>query len=299
MHALVTGTSGLLGRALVASLTGDGHRVTRLVRSESGEGTVIWDPESGIPDPGQIEGLDGAVHLAGESIARGRWTAAKKARIRDSRVRGTSLLCEALASLRTPPLVLVSASATGFYGDRGNERLHEESPSGSGFLPDVCREWEDATQPAVRNHIRVVNLRFGVVLSARGGALARMLLPFRLGLGGIVGNGRQYMSWISLEDAVGVIRFALESAALKGPVNTVSPNPVTNREFTKALGTALRRPTLFPMPAFAARLVFGELADALLLSSARVEPLKLTRAGYPFRHPELQSALAHLLGQRG
>jgi uncharacterized protein (TIGR01777 family) len=239
-----------------------------------------------------------AVHLAGESIATGRWTAARKARILESRAKGTRLLAEALAGLEPRPKVLVSASAIGYYGDRGDEALTEDSGSGSAFfLSNVCRQWESATEPAADAGIRVANLRFGVILSAGGGALPRLLTPFRLGVGGTLGSGKQFMSWIAVDDAVGAILHALTTKALRGPVNAVSPQPVTNREFTKALGRVLGRPTLFPMPAFAARLAFGQMADELLLCSQRVEPAKLLASDYQFRFPDLEGALRHLLGK--
>jgi hypothetical protein len=236
------------------------------------------------------------VHLAGDNIASGRWTAAKKASIRNSRVQGTTVLCEALAQLVKPPKVLLSASAIGYYGDRGATTLREESPPGTGFLAEVCQAWEAATAPAVQRGIRVVYLRFGMVLSAAGGALAKMLTPFRLGLGGVVGTGKQYMSWIALDDVLGVIPHALSTETLHGPVNVVAPQAVTNQEFTTALGQVLRRPTKLPMPAFAARLLFGEMADALLLASTRVAPVRLLASGYTFHYPELEEALQHLLG---
>ena len=237
------------------------------------------------------------MHLAGENIAVRRWTPAQKARIRDSRVQGTRLLAQSLARLQQPPTVMVCASAIGFYGDRGEELLTEGSAPGSGFLTDTCRAWEAAAQPASEKDIRVVNLRLGVVLSPGGGALAKMLLPFRLGVGGKIGSGRQYMSWIEIDDVVGVIHYALTTDELRGPVNAVAPNPVTNREFTKTLGRVLSRPTIFPMPAFAARLAFGEMADELLLASTRVKPARLQNSGYYFRHPRLEDALRHLLGK--
>ena len=298
LHVLVSGASGLIGSALVPFLTTGGHRVTRLVRSPpAGEGAVFWDPAARRLDPAALEGADAVVHLAGEPIARGRWTDAKKARIRDSRIQGTELLAEALARLDRPPRVLVSASAVGYYGDRGAELLRETSPPGTGFLAGVCRDWEAATRAAAAKGIRVATLRFGIVLSPAGGALARMLPPFRLGVGGRIGGGRQYMSWIAVDDAVGAIHHALMTDDLEGPVNVVAPQAVTNREFTRTLGRVLRRPTIFPVPAFAARLAFGELADALLLASARVEPARLLAAGYRFRHPDLEDALRHLLGR--
>jgi hypothetical protein len=297
MKVLVTGSSGLVGSALVTQLASDGHTVTRLVRSKrgAGEGQVLWDPEARAIDSASLEGLDAVVHLAGESIAAGRWTAARKARILESRVKGTSLLAETLAGLRERPKVLVSASAVGYYGDRGEEALREESASGSGFLAGVCRQWEAAAAPAAQSGIRVVHPRFAMILSTAGGALQRLLLPFRLGLGGRLGSGRQFMSWIALDDAVGAICHALTHDDLQGPVNTASPTPVRNREFTTTLGRVLRRPTVFPLPAFAARLAFGQMADELLLASQRVEPAKLLAGGYQFGFPDLESALRHLL----
>ena len=298
MKVLVSGSHGLIGTALVKALAGDADEVTRLSRKPSpGEGPeIVWDQESNRLDPSSTGGFDAVVHLAGENIASGRWTGERKKRIRESRVKGTRLLAEVLARVARPPRVLVGASAIGYYGDRGEESLREESASGQGFLPELCREWEAATEPAAGKGIRVVRLRFGVVLSPEGGALAKMLPPFRMGAGGILGDGRQYVSWISLDDAIGAIRHTIQIEALKGPVNVVAPAPVTNREFTATLGKVLSRPTLIPMPAFAARLAFGEMADALLLSSARVEPRRLLDSGYSFRHPDLESALRHLLG---
>ena len=298
MNILVTGASGLIGSALVSALTAAGHGVTRLVRSQpkSGEKAVRWDPMAGTIDPRAFEGVDAVVHLAGENIAA-RWTPAQKVKIRDSRVKGTQVLSEALARLASPPKVLVSASAIGYYGDRGTEILTEDSAPGAGFLAEVCRAWEAATEPARQHGMRVVRLRFGIVLSAAGGALPKMLPPFRLGLGGVLGSGQQYMSWIALDDAVGAIQHAVVTDALQGPVNAVAPQAVTNQEFTKTLGKVLGRPTVFPLPAFAARLMFGEMADELLLASARVQPAKLLASGFSFRYPELESALRHLLGQ--
>jgi uncharacterized protein (TIGR01777 family) len=299
MRVLITGASGLVGRALVASLVADGHEVTRLVRGRAGaSGEVSWDPEAGRIDAAALEGHDAAVHLAGESIAEGRWTDEKKRRIRESRVKGTRLLAETLAGLTRKPEVLVSASAVGFYGDRGAEVLTEESASGEDFLSEVCREWEKSSLAASRAGVRVVHVRFGIILSAEGGALAKMLTPFKLGVGGRVGDGRQYMSWVDLADAVGAVRHAINDKSLRGPVNVVAPRAATNEEFTRALGRALGRPTILPLPAFAARLAFGEMADALLLSGQRVEPARLNSSGYQFKYPDLDASLRHALGTR-
>ncbi len=291
MKILVSGSSGFVGAAVVLALTRQGHDVRRLVRREPRTDTEIgWDPEAGRLDAALLEGFDGVVSLAGENVA-GRWTAPKKARIRDSRVRGTRLLAETLARLKSPPRVLVSASAVGCYGSRGEEVLTEESGPGAGFLAQVCREWEAAADAAARTGLRVAKLRLGVVLDPSGGALKQMLLPFRLGLGGPIGDGRQYMSWISLEDAAGVFQAALEKDPFSGVINAVAPEPVTNAAFTKALGRALSRPTVFPLPAFAARLALGQMAEEMLLSSARVVPARLKSLGYAFRRPTLASAL--------
>jgi uncharacterized protein (TIGR01777 family) len=299
MKILVTGASGLVGSALVPYLSAKGDEVVRLVRSapKPGAAEIEWDTEKGITDPARLEGLDAVVHLAGENISNGRWTDEKKARIRESRVKGTRVLSEALAQLVEPPRSFISASAIGFYGSRGREVLNEQSASGDDFLAEVCREWELATRPAAVRGMRVANLRFGVILSEQGGALAKMLTPFKLGVGGKVGSGEQYMSWITLDDTLGAIYHALTHEDVHGPVNVVAPNPVTNREFTKRLGEALSRPTLLPAPAFALRLAFGEMADALLLSSMRVEPLRLKESGFVFQYPELKEALSHILGK--
>jgi hypothetical protein len=245
-------------------------------------------------DTSALSGADAIVHLAGENIASGRWTAARKERIRDSRVNGTRLIAESIARMDRPPQVLISASAIGYYGDCGRELLREESPAGAGFLAEVCRQWEAATDAATRKGVRVVHLRTGIVLSAKGGAMGKMLLPFKLGLGGKIGSGDQYWSWISLDDVSGAIVHCIQAAGLHGPVNIVSPSPVTNFEFTKTLGRVLGRPTVFPIPAFAARLALGEMADPLLLASARVEPAKLLASRFVFRHRELEPTLRYL-----
>ena len=296
MQIAITGASGLVGSTLVPLLTTGGHQVTKLVRREAAEGEATWDPE-GEFDAAALDGIDAVVHLAGENIAASRWSEKVKDKIRSSRVQGTRVLCEGLAKMQNPPKVLVCASAIGFYGDRCDEELNEESANGTGFLADVAQEWEAATQPARDAGIRVVNLRFGVILSPKDGALAKMLLPFKLGGGGRVGSGKQYWSWISIDDAAGAVHHALMTDSLSGPVNAVAPNPVTNGEFTKTLGRVLNRPTILPLPAFAARLALGEMADALLLASIRVEPKELRRSGYEFRQPTLESALRHLLGR--
>jgi uncharacterized protein (TIGR01777 family) len=297
MRTLVTGSTGLVGSALVAALRNKGYQVVRAVRREPvNTDEVLWNPEEGKLDAAQLSGVDAVVHLAGESIADGRWSEEKKRRIRESRVKGTRLLSETLAKLNPKPRVLVSASAIGFYGNRGAEILTEESSAGNDFLADVCREWEAATAPAGESGIRTVNLRIGIVLSPKGGALGKMLTPFKLGIGGRVGSGEQFMSWIALDDVVGIIEHALTNESLSGPVNTVAPNPVTNAEFTKKLGAAISRPTIFPIPAFALRLAFGgEMADSTLLSSARVEPQRLKPSGYKFLYPTLDEALRHVL----
>jgi uncharacterized protein len=299
MKVLVSGASGLIGSALVPLLTARGHEVVRLVRRqpEPDEAAVGWDPEHGLLEASRLEGLDAVVHLAGEGIAEGRWTAERKSRIRRSRVQATRSLAETLAGLRQPPRVLVSASAIGVYGDRGDEELHETSPPGDGFLAEVGRDWEAATEPAAAAGIRVVLSRFGIVLSRKGGALAKMLLPFRLGVGGRIGSGAQWMSWVALDDAIAAVLHALATASLAGPLNVVSPHPVTNAELARTLGRVLGRPALAPLPAFAVRLVLGEMGDALLLSSQRVKADRLLSSGYEFRHSRLEPALRHLLGR--
>jgi len=299
MKILVSGSHGLVGKALIRSLTDDSHEVVRLVRRERifGDPEVEWHPNQGRIDAQHLEGFDAVVHLAGENIASGRWTGEKKRAIRESRVKGTTLLSESLARLSRPPSVFLSASAIGYYGDRGDEPVTEESMPGEGFLADVCVEWEKATQRAAEKGIRTVCTRFGIILDAKEGALAKLLFPFRMGIGGRIGDGKQWMSWIALDDVVNGLKFLIEDKATRGPVNFVAPNPVTNAEFTKTLGQVLSRPTLFPVPAFAARLAFGEMADALLLASQKVEPNVLEERGFPFYWPTLEPALRHLLGR--
>ncbi len=293
----VSGSTGLIGGALVASLRADGHRVKCLVRRQprDGQDEIFWDPVTYKIDKDALVGVDAVVHLAGANVASRRWTRAQKKRIRVSRIEGTRLLCGSLAWLENKPRTLVSASAIGFYGDRADELLDEQSEPGDGFLSEVCHAWERATEPATDVGIRTVNLRIGVVLSPEGGALKKMLTPFRLGLGGVIGSGLQYVSWIALCDVVGAVRHALATPSLSGPVNAVSPRAISNRELTKTLGRVLRRPTLFPMPALAARIVFGQMGKELLLSSTRVRPARLNETGYQFQHPELDGALRHLL----
>lgn len=295
MKVLVTGSSGLIGSALTTSLEADGHTVVRLPRKPASAGAPYWDPGKGIIALAGVGDIEAVVHLAGDNISQGRWTAQKKARILDSRVIGTRLLAEHFAASGNKPKVFVSASAIGVYGHRGDELLDETSPPGTGFLADVGRQCEAATAMATQAGIRVVHARFGIVLSAEGGALGEMLPPFRMGLGGVLGSGNQYLSWVGIVDVVRMIRHAIATESLHGPVNLVAPKPVTNREFTQALGRALRRPTWLAMPAFAARLAFGEMADEALLSSIRVLPRKMLDSGYEFLHPDLASALEDLL----
>lgn len=291
LQVAVTGASGFVGRAVVASLRKDGHRVLSLVRRPTPGDTATWDPATGAIDRDALEGLDAVVHLAGEDISHGRWTADKKRRIRQSRVAGTSLLAGALATQTHRPAVLVSTSAVGIYGDRGDEVLTESSPAGVGFLADVGTAWEAATTPAAAAGIRVACLRFGIVLDPAGGALERMLLPFRLGVGGPLGSGRQWVSWLTRAELVRIIRFAIATPTLTGPVNAVSPSPVTFAELAQTLGQVLRRPALLPVPPFALRLLFGEMADGMLLASQRCLPEALLAAGYQFQSPDLGAAL--------
>ena len=291
---LVSGTSGPIGAALLPALREHDWQVTRLVRGKAGgSDEITWDPLQPLR-PQAVSGFDAVIHLAGESIV-GRWTEAKKRRIRDSRVQGTRHLAEALAETEPRPQVLITASAIGFYGDRGEESLREDSLPGKGFLPEVCREWEGAAQPAEDAGIRTAQVRFGLVLTPSGGALGKMLTPFRMGVGGNIGNGRQWWTWIDVRDLVAAIQFVINDVNLGGAINFVGPNPVRNAEFTRTLASVLSRPAIFPVPAFAARLAFGQMADELLLSSQKVEPAKLLAEGYPFRHAELKAALTDLL----
>lgn len=297
MNIAVSGSHGFIGSALVASLQAAEHQVMPLVRGRSPvKGGIAWSAEAAYVDTAKLEGMDAVVHLAGEPIP-GRWTPPKKARILESRYKGTRLIAEAISHLANPLKVFVCASAIGYYGDRGDEVLREESPSGGGFLAQVCREWEAATEPAAKKGIRVVNLRIGIVLGAGGGALAQMLLPFRMGVGGRIGSGTQYMSWIALDDLVGIVHHVLTTESVRGPVNAVAPNPVTNAEFTKTLGKVLSRPTIFPLPAFVVKLAFGQMGEEALLGSQRVEPARLKASAYKFRSPELEGTLRRAAGK--
>ncbi len=294
---LVTGASGLIGRRLVASLERDGRRVLRAVRRDVQDPAreVRWDPQQGQIDRDKLSGVDGVVHLAGANVAGKRWIPAYKQLLLDSRVQGATLISDTIASLDPQPKVFACASAIGYYGDRGDQLLDESSACGNEFLSEMCLQWEQACQPARDAGVRVANMRIGVVLSPEGGALAKMLTPFKLGGGGVLGSGRQYFSWISLDDVVRAIEQVLSHEQLAGPVNLVAPTPVTNRELTTTLGKVLSRPTIFPMPAFAARLLFGEMADSLLLASTRVVPTALVKSGFDFLHADLESALRHVL----
>src|SRR6202167_2583640 len=291
---LVSGVSGPIGAALLPSLKTSGWSVVRLVRgAATGDGQIAWDPAVPLA-PQAVSGFDAVIHLAGESIF-GRWTAGKKRKIRESRVVGTLNLAQALARAEEKPRVFICGSAIGYYGNRGEELLSEESAPGTGFLAEVCQEWEEATTPAVQADIRTAHIRTGIVLSPKGGALKAMLLPFKLGLGGRTGDGQQWMSWIDVRDIVGAIHHILKNDLMQGPVNMVAPRPVTNAEFARTLAGVLSRPALLPMPAFAAKLVFGEMGEELLLGSQKVEPGKLISSVYPFRYRELRVSLEGLL----
>jgi len=293
----ITGASGMVGQALTTVLAAAGHNPVSITRKASGSepDSIIWDPASGLKDPARLATVDTVVHLAGENIAAGRWTAALKDRIRRSRVEGTRSLVKSIASISHRPTTFVCASAIGFYGERGDTVLDEDAVAGKGFLAEVCREWEREAEAATELGLRVVKVRIGVVLSPKGGALAKMLLPFKLGVGGIIGSGKQYWSWIGLHDLVRIIAFCVEHDSIRGAVNAVSPNSMTNYDFTKGVGRALHRPTVFPMPAFAAKLLLGEMADELLLASTRVTPKKLQEQGFRFDYPELVGCLEHEL----
>ena len=297
MDVAISGASGLLGSALAASLQADGHHVVRFVRGGiSSNDEIGWDPDAGRIDAPALEGIDAVVHLAGEGIGERRWTPEQKRRILDSRTKGTAVLAAAVASRERKPRVLVSASAVGYYGDRRDELLTEDSTPGDGFLADVCKAWEAETRPAVDAGVRTVNIRTGIVLARDGGALAKMLLPFRLGIGGKQGSGTQWMSWIAIDDHVAAMRGAIDDERLRGPVNLTAPNPVTNADFAHALGRVLGRPTVLPTPMLPLKLRYGgELVDALLLASQRVRPARLEAISFPFRYPVLQPALEAIL----
>ena len=297
MRVLVSGSTGLIGSSLVRSLESGGHDVVRLLRPQSRASAngIMWDPAAGSLDPREIECFDAVVHLSGENIANRRWSEAQMARIRDSRIGSTTLLSETLASLDSPPSVLACASAGGYYGDRGVELLDEDASVGTGFMAEATKEWEDATGPAASAGIRVVNLRIGVVLTADGGMLSRVLPIFKLGLGGRLGSGSQYMSWLTRSDVIDATVWTLEHDDLSGPVNVSSPNPVTNKEFTRALGRALRRPAVLVVPTFALRIMQGDLSE-VVMSSARMAPARLRESGFEFRHPEIDGALEWALG---
>ncbi len=297
MKILVTGSSGLIGSTLNSFLANGGHQVYKLVRGRADllADEVAWDPHRGVINPTQLEGFDVVVHLAGESLL-GKWTEAKKKGIRESRVNSTRLLSQTLCRLRKPPSVFICASAIGYYGNRGEDVLTEQSSKGEGFLADVCEEWEEAARPAVEEGIRTINLRIGAVLSPKGGALKQMLPIFRWCIGGALGTGMQYMSWIIIDDLIKVIDYVMHQQRLAGPINVVSPHPVTNKEFTKTLGHVLHRPTFLIVPKFAVRLIFGQMGEELLLSSQKVIPKKLEESGFLFTYPHLEEALRHLCG---
>lgn len=296
MKVLITGSSGFIGSALVSFFEKQGDEVYKLVRARADilQREIAYDPERGAITPAQLEGFDAIVHLAGESIM-GRWTLRKKNRILESRVKGTTLIAQAISKLKSPPPVFISASATGYYGDRKGEKLDEETSQGKGFLAEVCAQWEKATEAASNRGVRVVNLRIGMVLSDKGGALKQMLPIFKLGLGGEMGPGDQVISWISIDDLVRIVDFAINQRSLGGVVNAVTPYPVTNRELTKTLGDLLHRPTWFSMPTFMVHFVFGQLGQEILLSSGDVAPKKLERADFQFQTPRLEEALSQIL----
>lgn len=296
MDVVVSGSHGLIGSALVPALTAAGHRVRRLVRGTPGPGEVAWDPVAGTVDAGGLAGADAAVHLAGVGIGDKRWTPAQKRRVRDSRVKGTGTLARALAGLPTPPAVLVSGSAVGYYGDRGDEVLTEASGPGEGFLAEVVRDWEEAAAPAAEAGVRVVHTRTGVVQTASGGALAKQLPMFKLGVGGPLGSGRQWVSWVTLDDEVGAIVHALTTESLRGPVNLCAPEPTTSAGLAKAVGKALHRPAVLPVPKFALSLVVGrQMTEEMVLASQRAVPEQLLASGYRFRHPDIATAMGDLL----
>ncbi len=290
---IISGASGLIGSALTSFLSERGWNVARLVRRSprAGKSEIQWSPADGVLDTHALDGSDAIIHLGGANVAAGRWTAARKASIRDSRVLSTRLLSDVISAMARPPRVFICASGTGYYGNRGDELLNEESPPGEGFLAEVCRAWESAAEPARQAGVRVVNLRIGVVLSADGGALPKMLPAFRIGLGGVLGGGGQYMSWISMTDLVGMIGFLIDHDDLAGPINAVAPQPVTNREFTRTLGRVLKRPTILPIPAIGVRAILGEMGQALLLEGNRVRPARVESSEFRFQYPDLEGAL--------
>jgi uncharacterized protein (TIGR01777 family) len=297
MRIAIAGASGFIGRGLVEELEREDHEVRRLVRGPSRpeRGEISWDPAGGSIDADALRGIEVAIVLSGENIGSTRWSAEKKRALRDSRILSLGLVSETLASLEPRPRALIATSAIGYYGDRGDEVLTEESPAGEGFFPDLVRDWEAAAAPARDAGIRVVHLRLGLVLSGQDQLLGRVMPLFRLGIGGPIGSGRQWMSWISLEDTLRIVRLALENESISGPINCVAPHPVTNTEFTRALGRIVGRPTLFRVPAFALRLLMGEVADETALASTRVVPRKLESAGFRFEHPEIESVLRRAL----
>jgi len=295
MKIAIAGASGLVGSALVPSLAAEGAVITRLVRGAPKSGEIEWHPNQDQVTAQLLDGFDVIINLAGENIAAGRWTDEQKRKIRDSRVNGTHLLSEAIAKLETKPSAFICASATGIYGDRDDEILDEQSESGGGFLAGVCREWEKSCEPATKAGVRVVNLRFGPIIAREGGMLAKLLTPFKMGMGGKIGSGKQYISWVAIDDAISAIMLAIHDRSMRGPLNVVSPNPVTNEDLTKALGHVLNRPTALAVPAFAARLAFGEMADEMLLVSQKVMPKKLLAAGFQFEYGQLEPALRHCI----
>lgn len=297
LHILISGASGVVGSALIPFLTTGGHQVTRLVRRSPKKGEIYWNPQKDELDLTGADPIDAVIHLAGENIGQGRWTPEKKKRIIESRTRGTNLIARRIAELDNPPRIMISASAIGYYGHRADEILTEEDACGADFISNVCNEWEKAAKPAIDHQIRVVFLRIGVALTPAGGALERLLLPFTMGIGGKIGSGKQYISWIGIDDVIGAIHHILISENIEGPINIVSPYPVTNEELTQTLGKVLNRPALLPAPEIAVKLMFGEMGKEVPLSSTRVLPEKLAGSGYPFRYPDLEPALRHVLGK--
>lgn len=290
MKILMAGSSGLVGNALRSAWNSQGVEVRRLLRGKGSAGpdALYWDPSEGVIDRGSLDAVDVVVNLAGENVASGRWTQARKRLIRESRIQSTQLLARAFQGTKHPPKLLVSASAIGVYGDSGEEWVTEDSPPGEGFLSQVCVDWEAAAQPAIVAGVRCVFLRFGIVLSPQGGALSRMLPLFRMGLGGVLGRGAQWMSWVGMEDLIAAVDHVIRDETLRGPINVVAPTPVTNREFTQALSRKLRRPAVFPAPAWALRLAFGDMADEALLASCRARPQRLLQSGFKFQQPDLE-----------